>query len=233
MLSLRKASIFFVFAAAANAASIKRGTAAYYNPNTGATNMKEYGEGTTLYEPVNVIISGLSGGQVSNPTDSVTGGILSWLQAINFDKECLGLHAGGYDGFDSGDGRGFVNQTFIYRENYDDPSGVGSCTESLIGGQHVRGYYQTTSGAWFIAASQEENATENHNIVANGYDIGRDYVATNALKGGTGFDGCVFGPATVVDITGLVPANDGSGYNHDIGTDGIVKLITVPAPTGC
>ncbi|KAG2174089.1 hypothetical protein INT44_000203 [Umbelopsis vinacea] len=217
----------------ANAGTIKRGSAAYYNPNTGATNMKAYVVGGTAYEPVNVIVSGLSAGSVSNSNDAVKGGILSWLQAINFDKECLGLHAGGYQGFDSGDGRGFVNQTFIYRQNYDDPSGVGSCTESLIGGQHVRGYYQTTSGAWFLGASQEQPATENHNIVPNGYDLGRNYVAKNALVGGKGFDGCVYGPATVVDITGLVSANDGSGYNHDIGTDGIVKLITVPAPTGC
>ncbi|OZJ05767.1 hypothetical protein BZG36_01326 [Bifiguratus adelaidae] len=219
--------------AAANAAAIKRGSAAYYNPNTGATNMKEYPLGTTNYEPVNVIISGLSGGSVSNPDDSVKGGILSWFQAINFDHECFNLHAGGYDGFDSGDGRGFQNQTFIYRENYNDPSGVGSCTESLIGGQHVRGFYQSTSGAWFIAASQEESASQNHNIVPNGYDLGRNYVANNAVKGGTGFDGCVFGPATVEDITNLVAPNDGSGYNHGIGTDGVVKLITVPAPTGC
>lgn len=230
---LKTAITLVAIAVVASAGTIKRRSAAYYDPNTGATNMKAYVVGGTAYEPVNVIVSGLSAGQVSNSNDAIKGGILSWLQAINFDKECLGLHAGDYQGFDSGDGRGFVNQTFIYRESYSDPSGLGSCTESLIGGQHVRGYYQTTSGAWFLGASQEESAANSHTIVPNGYDLGRDYVAKNALVGGTGFDGCVYGSATVQDITGLVSANDGSGYNHDIGTDGIVKLITVPAPTGC
>jgi deoxyribodipyrimidine photolyase len=32
------------------------------------------------------------------------------------------------------------------------------------------------SGAWFLAASKEHDVQNNHNIVADGYNLGRDYV---------------------------------------------------------
>ena len=53
-----------------------------------------------------------------------------------------------------GDGRGSVNQTNEYRKDYGNPD-VGSCLETLFGGNHLRYWHQTgpkaNTGALFLA----------------------------------------------------------------------------------
>ena len=51
--------------------------------------------------------------------------------------ECLGIHLGNPQSANLGDGNGSVNQTVELREDYGDAT-LGTCLESLIGGNHLR-----------------------------------------------------------------------------------------------
>jgi hypothetical protein len=52
--------------------------------------------------------------------------------------ECFGFHFGGLMSANKlGDGNGMVNQTIELRQDYDN-EGIGTCLESLIGGNHFR-----------------------------------------------------------------------------------------------
>jgi hypothetical protein len=66
--------------------------------------------------------------------------------------ECLGIHLGGDQTANLGDGNGNVNQTMELRENL--PIG-GTCEESLVGGNHLRMFRQNgtyhNTGALFLA----------------------------------------------------------------------------------
>lgn len=53
--------------------------------------------------------------------------------------ECLGIHLGGYQTSNLGDGNGNVDQTMELRENL---LIGGSCEESLVGGNHLRMFRQ-------------------------------------------------------------------------------------------
>jgi hypothetical protein len=83
-------------------------------------------------EPLNVIISGLS-----SPSVLTDDGFLNFAEAMGFAKECLGFHLGGPQCANLGDGNGCVNQTTELRWDYGS-TGVGTCLESLIGGNHLR-----------------------------------------------------------------------------------------------
>lgn len=52
-------------------------------------------------------------------------------------EECFGLHLGTPFSANLGDGNGWVNQTIELRQDYGN-AGVGTCLESLIGGNHFR-----------------------------------------------------------------------------------------------
>jgi len=52
-------------------------------------------------------------------------------------EECFGIHLGGLMSANLGDGKGWANQTYELRQDYDD-SGIGTCLESLVGGNHFR-----------------------------------------------------------------------------------------------
>ena len=65
-------------------------------------------------------------------------------------EECFGIHLGDPFPANLGDGRGPVNQTTELRQDFGH-STVGTCLESLIGGNHFRVYFQQTSGAAFLA----------------------------------------------------------------------------------
>jgi len=175
-----------------------------------------------LGEPLNVIISGLS-----SPAVLTDAGFLNFAKAIGFSTECLGIHLGGPQSANLGDGNGYVNQTVELREDYGDPE-LGTCLESLIGGNHLRVFRQNgseaDSGALFLAVSKEENVADGHNIVANGYDIGRDLLAASAI-GSTSFGGITYS-TTGQNLTDLLPAGS-AGVNHGIATDGITTLLTV------
>jgi len=178
--------------------------------------------GDGLGEPLNVIISGLSFADVL--TDD---GIVNYARAIGFSTECLGIHIGNPQSADLGDGNGWVNQTIELREDYGSAS-AGTCLESVIGGNHFRVYRQNgalaNSGALFLAVSKEEPATEDHNIVPDGYDIGRDELVSGAV-GQTSYSGVSYS-TTAQNITGLLAAGS-TGVNHGISQDGIVTLLTV------
>lgn len=85
--------------------------------------------------------------------------ILPHHRSIGFSGECLGQHAGNAQRVDLGDGDGSgtssletplylmlrsfepVNETAVLRWNYGDPQ-LGTCTESIIGGNHFRYWEQ-------------------------------------------------------------------------------------------
>ncbi|KIJ67677.1 hypothetical protein HYDPIDRAFT_107146 [Hydnomerulius pinastri MD-312] len=194
---------------------------AYYDPSqVGGSMLDNAGDG--YGEPLNVILSGLSSPEVL--TDD---GIVNYARAIGFSEECFGIHLGGLMSANLGDGNGWVNQTYELRQDYGN-AGIGTCLESLIGGNHFRVYRQNgtlaDSGALFLAVSKEEPATDNHDIVPDGYDIGRNDLVTAAI-GQTSYGGITY-TTTAQNITGLLaPGSD--GVNHGIAQDGIVTLLTV------
>ncbi|KAI0371141.1 hypothetical protein BV20DRAFT_965813 [Pilatotrama ljubarskyi] len=134
------------FPAALAIASHKRATA-FFNPAEGGGSMF-IDAGNGLGEPLNVIISGLSSPQVLNED-----GIVNYARAIGFSTECFGIHLGNPFAANLGDGHGPVNQTIELRQDFGDSS-VGTCLESLIGGNHFRVYFQNgpsaNSGAAFL-----------------------------------------------------------------------------------
>jgi len=177
-----------------------------------------------LGEPMNVIISGLSSAGVL--TDD---GFLNWAQSVQMSFECLDLHLGGPQAANLGDGNGPVNQTMELRQDFGNAA-LGTCLESLIGGNHLRMFRQNgtlaDSGALFLAVSKEEDLEEQHTIVPDGYDIGRDLlVAAATASGGTSFGGVSY-QATSQNITGLLQPGS-TGVNHGIAVDGIVVLLTI------
>jgi len=200
---------------------------AFVNPNLAGGSMLDDASGGSnsadLGEPLNVIISGLS-----SPAVLTDDGFLNFAKAIGFSTECLGLHLGGPQSANLGDGNGYVNQTVELRQDYGD-SVLGTCLESLIGGNHLRVYRQNgpqaNTGALFLAVSKEENVAEGHTIVANGYNIGRDELVANATNGTPSFGGVAY-IATLQSLTGLLPAGS-AGVNHGIATDGVTQLLTV------
>lgn len=87
--------------------------------------------------------------------------------------EAFGLHLGDPQLADLGDGKGPQKQTRELRHNYGEVI-LGTLTETLIGGNHLRYWKQEGSNAYFLAASAEKNVQEHHDIVPDGYDLGRD-----------------------------------------------------------
>ena len=69
-------------------------------------------------------------------------------------EECLGIHLGDPFPANLGDGHGAVNQSVELRQDYGSPL-LGTCLESLIGGNHFRVWFQNgpsaDSGAAFLA----------------------------------------------------------------------------------
>ncbi|KAK0480924.1 hypothetical protein IW261DRAFT_1150493 [Armillaria novae-zelandiae] len=204
---------------------IQPGSVDFYDPNLGGGSMLN-NVGGGLGEPLNVIISGKS-----SPEVLTNDGIINYARAIGFSEECLGIHIGALQSANLGDGHGWVNQTMELREDYGDEE-LGTCLESLIGGNHFRVYRQdgpsATSGALFLAVSQEEDVEENHTIVPDGYNIGRNQLVDHAV-GSHHFDG-VYYMTTAKNITGLLPPGS-VGVNHGIATDGITTLLTVVQTT--
>ncbi|GAA6061474.1 hypothetical protein JCM10212_002553 [Sporobolomyces blumeae] len=205
----------------------------FYNPTSNGGRWltlarNTYPEG--LGEPINVVVSSDSDGLIMTDT-----GFFDWSQSIQFSGECLGsTGSGAKQAANLGDGLGFINQTILLRENFGDLS-VGTCRETVQGGYHYRVWRQNgteaNSGAWFLAASEEEPLAQQHMITDNGYDIGRDQVVSRAtVAGGT------ISPLTNRTFVTTVTNVSGQGYfadvttseiNHGISTDGIVAVLTV------
>ncbi|KAJ8508884.1 hypothetical protein ONZ45_g8895 [Pleurotus djamor] len=164
-----------------------------------------------LGEPLNVIISARS-----HPDVLTKDGLTRFGQAIGFSWECLGLHSGTPQTANLGDGHGDVNELGVWREDFHAPL-LGTCLESLIGGNHFRAWIQNgpdaNSGAIFLAVSKEENVTQHHTIVPDGYNIGRDEL----VKAAVGVHRHPFLPlkytVTVSDLHGLLQPG-AEGVNH-------------------
>ncbi|KAF8197945.1 hypothetical protein BJ912DRAFT_952626 [Pholiota molesta] len=218
MLSNVKASLSGVLL---GALCVAAASVAYVDPSLNGGSMLD-NAGVGVGEPLNIIISGLSSPDVL--TDS---GIVNYAKSIGFSTECLGIHLGGPQSANLGDGNGFVNQTVELRQDYGNAD-VGTCLESLIGGNHFRVFRQNgpqaDTGALFLAVSKEEDVEEGHTIVPDGYNIGRNEFVAVAL-GTTSFGGTTYS-TTGQNITGLLPVGS-TGINHDIAIDGIVTLLTV------
>ncbi|KAI3617047.1 hypothetical protein CBS9595_002956 [Malassezia furfur] len=188
--------------------------------------------GNGFREPINVIISGRS-----DPRVLCEQGLLDYVRSIGFSFECLHIHLGGLQYANLGDGNGWMPQLFEYRSViYPGSPGVwlGSCWESLAGGNHFRVWKQNgteaDTGAWFLAVSKEEvrvpltqSVAEHHTIVPNGYDLGRDLLVEAALRGSS-FRGTSWRAS--VEWHDLLPSGRQS-INHNITIDGRVAVLTV------
>ncbi|KIK63071.1 hypothetical protein GYMLUDRAFT_163766 [Collybiopsis luxurians FD-317 M1] len=201
-------------------------------------------------EPINMIISANSDSAVLKDTNS-EGGLQTYFNSLGFAGECLGNHLGNDQQADLGDGNGLINQTGVMRWDYGDVQ-TGTCRETVDGGNHFRYWVQNgssaDSNAIFMAASYELPASSNHDIVVNGYNLGRDYITGNitgstipteslsnssTFSGSTSFNG--FNYSTSIQyISGLLP-NTSSGINHNLtvatdgqnAVDGLVAVLTV------
>jgi hypothetical protein len=194
----------------------------YYDPKLGGGSMLDKA-GKGGGEPLNVIISGKS-----SPEVLTKDGIVNYARAIGFSVECLGMHIGTPQTADLGDGNGQVPQAAVLREAYGVPS-LGTCWESLVGGNHFRVFQQNgpkaNSGAMFLAVSKEMDAPIHHHmIVKDGYNIGRDKMVAAAV--GVKSYGKYRYNTTSTDISDLMDSGI-KGVNHAIAVDGVVKLLTV------
>ncbi|KAJ7093136.1 hypothetical protein C8R44DRAFT_646243 [Mycena epipterygia] len=192
----------------------------YYDPRLTGGSML-----TLQNEPLNIIVSALS-----SPDALTLRGIVNYGNALGYGDDCLGIHLGGPQAADLGDGNGMVNQTQMMREDYGDTA-IGTCLETLMGGNHYRVFRQNgssaDSGALFLAASREDPITESHNIVPNGYDVGRDQVVSEATGGIVSFSGVDYS-TTVQYVTGLLSPG-AQGINHNISIDGRTAILTITA----
>ncbi|EGO00163.1 hypothetical protein SERLA73DRAFT_160150 [Serpula lacrymans var. lacrymans S7.3] len=215
------ASLLALQAATGFATSLSKRGVDYYDPNANGGSMLD-NAGDGYGEPLNVIISGLS-----SPAVLTEDGAINFARSIGFSEECFGFHLGGAQSANLGDGNGSVNQTIELREDYGSSS-VGTCLESLVGGNHFRIYVQNgteaDSGALFLAVSKEEDVSDSHTIVPDGYDIGRNDLVSAAV-GQTSFGGVSY-TTTAQNVTGLLTPGS-TGVNHGIAVDGIVTVLTV------
>lgn len=76
--------------------------------------------------------------------------------------ECFGAHLGAPQTANLGDGHGWVNQTIELRNDYGNPD-IGSCWESLAGGNHLRLFRQNgpkaPTNALFLAYVVDSNTS--------------------------------------------------------------------------
>ncbi|KAF8184990.1 hypothetical protein K438DRAFT_1598105 [Mycena galopus ATCC 62051] len=197
--------------------SVAGQTVQYYDPTLTGGSMLTFQD-----EPINIIVSALS-----SPDALTDRGLINYGNALGYADDCLGIHLGGPQAADLGDGNGWVNQTQMMREDYGIP--IGTCLETLIGGNHYRVFRQNgslaDSGALFLAASKEDPIAEAHDIVANGSVASRDQVVATATAGVVSFSGVDY-TTTAEYVSGLL-APGSAGINHNISQDGMTAILTV------
>ncbi|KAF8228785.1 hypothetical protein L208DRAFT_1289762 [Tricholoma matsutake] len=227
----------------------------YYNPADKGGSMLDQvpdtippGQG----EPLNVIISGASDPAVLL-SSQVGGGLLNYYLSLGFATECLGQHLGVHQGANLGDGNGVQNETAVIRWDYGDPA-VGTCKETIEGGNHFRYWIQNgaaaNSGAIFMAVSYEEPLAGMFFVLPPSlpdFSAGRDWLVGNATQstipqnpttsmtfsGSTSFAGYIYKTSAIL-VSGLLP-NTSIGVNHNttVGVnganaiDGLVAVLTV------
>ncbi|KAI0322381.1 hypothetical protein OF83DRAFT_799235 [Amylostereum chailletii] len=225
----------------------------FYDPRTNGGSFLDNVPNTGgLHEPINAIILGTSDNIVLIDQQA-NGGLRNYFQALGFSGECLGQHQGAHQQANLGDGNGYLNETAVIRWNYGDPS-IGTCKESVIGGNHFRYWVQDgkngNSGAVFLAVSYELPSKDNHNIVPNGFNLGRDWlvgnatgqpavIPTNNLTNSSTYSGQTTASdyvyqTSVQYVSGLLD-NSSDGINHadtvsvdgQFAIDGLVALLSV------
>lgn len=94
-----------------------------------------------MREPINAIVSGRS-----DPYILSDAGFRDYVRSIGFSFECFDMHLGTPMRADLGDGNGMVEELFEYREvnAWDAGRAIGSCRESVSGGNHFRGMCVST-----------------------------------------------------------------------------------------
>ncbi|KAJ6585380.1 hypothetical protein B0H19DRAFT_927665 [Mycena capillaripes] len=200
--------------------------AGWLDPRIGGGRLLDYTT-KTRGEPLNVIISG-----ASDPFILTDEGFIAYVESIGYAKECMGLHMGHIHLANLGDGDGRKPEALLFRQHFRIP-GWGTCWESIAGGHHFRAWHQNgtegNSGAWFLGASKEEDSTRGHTIVANGYNLGRDWLVEQALAGSELWlpsGGRLQWRAEVEWVWGLLEPGR-QGVNHGIAQDGRVAILTV------
>ncbi|KAF9783305.1 hypothetical protein BJ322DRAFT_145059 [Thelephora terrestris] len=184
-----------------------------------------------LGEPVNAILSAKSDPQILIDQET-NGGLRNYFLSFQFGAECLGQHEGSHQIIDLGDGNGPKNETAVIRYDYGDPS-LGTCQETIQGGNHFRYWVQNgpqrNSSAVFMAVSYEHTLQQNHLVILNGYNLGRDWAVGNAtnqsqpintstvtngstFQGQTTFNGYTYS-TTVRYMSGILQ-NTSNGVNH-------------------
>ncbi|KAF5360735.1 hypothetical protein D9756_005104 [Leucocoprinus leucothites] len=233
-------------------------------------------------EPINAIITGSSDSRVLVDAE-VNGGLRNYFVSFGFSGECLGQHSGSDQEANLGDGNGFSkyfsaslrrdsvsqslgispeNETGVIRWAYGDPE-LGTCKETIQGGNHFRYWVQdgpsANSGAIFLAVSYEKPIAEQHDIIPNGYNLGRDWLVGNITQSaiptlnltnsttytGTTSSGGYTYETSIRYVPGLL-ANSSDGINHNItvGVDGInaadglvavldVRITQTPPTSSC
>ncbi|KAH9976550.1 hypothetical protein BJV74DRAFT_861849 [Russula compacta] len=205
-----------------------------------------------LGEPINAVLLATSDPAVLVDQQS-SGGFRNYLQSFGFASECLGQHSGSDQEANLGDGQGYLNETAVIRYDYGDPT-LGTCKETVEGGNHFRYWRQTggqaDSGAIFMAVSYELPVQLEHDIIFNGYNLARDWLVGNAtaqstlvptanltngttFSGQTSYGGYVY-QTDVQYLSGFL-SNTSSGINHYLsvganGTnavDGLVAMVNV------
>ncbi|KAH9889784.1 hypothetical protein C8Q73DRAFT_804876 [Cubamyces lactineus] len=222
--------------------------AGFYDPTTAGGSMLTVAPNTGgLGEPLNVIVSGHSDPIVLVDQED-SGGLRNYFLSVGFAAECLGQHAGDAQTANLGDGKGQVNETSELRWDYGDPQ-LGTCTETIKGGNHFRYWIQdgskANSGAIFMATSYEKPIQDGHDIIFNGdWLVGnataqKSLIPTANITNGTTYSGQTsFGGYTyktdVVYLSGIL-SNSSTGVNHDqtvgnkntLAVDGYVAVMTI------
>ncbi|KIY72513.1 hypothetical protein CYLTODRAFT_417901 [Cylindrobasidium torrendii FP15055 ss-10] len=204
-----------------------------------------------LHEPINAIISGSSDSPVLvNRLEH--GGLTNYFLSLNYTLPCFGkIDYASIQTANLGDGDGEKNQTQIMRYNFGDPA-LGACKESVQGGNHFRYWIQNggqaNTSAIFLAASYEKPAKDGHDIVPDGYNLGRDVIVgnisgsaidTRSLKAGATYSGTSSHEGwtyetSVEYVSGLLQ-NTSVGINHNNSVpvdganaiDGLVAVLQV------
>ncbi|KAL1727134.1 hypothetical protein EV714DRAFT_254174 [Schizophyllum commune] len=191
----------------------------WYDPRQYGGRFLDYATKRGRGEPLNAIISAHS-----DPFVLTEAGFLAYSQSIGFAQECLGLHKGYVHEADLGNGREFEH--YLHRESYFPV--LGTCWESLAGGNHFRAWKQNgtlaNSGAWFLGVSREKDTSKHHMIVPNGYNLGRDWLVERAVAGSRWRGN--WWKADVEWRAGLLEPGK-RGVNHGIEQDGLVAILTV------
>ena len=208
--------------------SLQARAQAYVDPRSNGGSMLTTTDSASggLGEPINVIVSGESDAAVLTPD-----GIREYFESLFYSPgSCLGISLGGPQQANLGDGNGYVNQTDVFRFNYYQGDG-GTCLETINGGNHFRYFPQNgpsaNTGAIFLAVSYELSAQLEHDIVPDGYNLGRDVFVGNATNssGTTSPGGYQY--TTSNTTAALLSDTQVSQLNHGIAVDGNVAILTV------